>query len=184
MSDTLDFHVTPNGYWIQVIPAGGLEKGGYLSGLRLTTTPADAKLTRIRLMEPNGAPFYDLTGDNARLVSRLEGAPDGTILIPLELEDGTGILPNMSATAAYRLEVIAAEECDVHVEIDSRDELPDKIGTLGYWSNLLYCPIYDTLDGGRELLIPRVGNYVRNLIVLPTADDNGAPAPRQRPPLL
>lgn len=154
---------------------------------------------------------YDFTGNPAASPAYdISDVDDGNfafmLYIPVEIiaRSAYGALPNMNAAATYKLaltinsangflnnipDTVAptirvrgwvsawTKPSDADPAGNSQEVAPPYVGTTQYWSKT----VLNTAVGANILRFPRVGNYIRNLIVV-TRDDTNARDGANHPP--
>ncbi len=200
------------GLWATVTASGGV------NGTHTVTASADAPyniFNNVMLTDSNGTPIWNLSGYSSYLARLLGGSnrvfrndqstfgftavstgSSGTgnfkykMELPVEFaQDGLGCLPNMDASAQYRLNLTYTDPTTFYgavqpgtlpalstlLEGDYRqrpaaadaygnpqETQPPAAGTVGYWSS----QIFNLSSGANTCQLTRVGNTVRSHILV------------------
>ncbi len=144
--------------------------------------------------DPKQSPYFSdvATGANA------SGNFKFLLRVPIEVSarDGLGSLPNQNAASTYKLRVTLAPSTSVygvapgtalpsvrvraHLEAwtqptatdmrgNSNAQQPPAVGTTSYWSKT----IINVPSGQQTIRLPRVGNYIRNMVFVNRAVSDG-----------
>jgi hypothetical protein len=190
---------------------------GGVNGTNTVTASADAPynvFSNILLMDVNGTPIWNLDGYGSYLARLLGGykiyRPDAStfgytaistgasgtgnfkykVELPVEFaQDGLGCLPNMDASAQYRVNLTYTDPSTFYGTTkpgtvpglstllegryrnrpagadaygNPQETQPPASGTVGYWTS----QTFSVSSGGNTLQLSRVGNLIRNHILV------------------